>query len=61
MAKIAAIVVFEADRVDGGAPIFIAKNPEEQQRLAFTLEKILDANAHDLNNGIIVLVDHSSS
>ncbi|WP_390905548.1 capping complex subunit for YIEGIA [Paenibacillus larvae] len=31
---------------------------EELQQTAFTLEKILDANAHDLKNGTIILVRH---
>ncbi|WP_409346646.1 capping complex subunit for YIEGIA [Paenibacillus sp. MBLB4367] len=59
MAKIVAVVVYRAEQVDGGAPIFIAEGPVEQQQLAFSLEKILDANAHDLKNGVIILVDHS--
>lgn len=61
MAKIVAIVVHNAHQVDGGAPIFIAGSPEEQQQLAFSLEKILDANAHDLKNGTIIIVDHAQT
>lgn len=60
MAKIVAIVVQSASKAAGGSPIFIAANDEEQRRLAFTLEKILDATAHDLQNDTFILVDHSN-
>ncbi|GAA4724549.1 capping complex subunit for YIEGIA [Brevibacillus fulvus] len=60
MAKIAAIVVTDKQSVGGGAPIFIAKDQAEQEKLAFSLEKILDVAAHDLKNGMIILVDHSA-
>jgi hypothetical protein len=33
---------------------------DELQKTAFMLEKILDASAHDLKNGSIIIVDHSS-
>jgi len=42
----------------GGVPIFIARNEEEQQRTAFLLEKILDGIAHDLENGVLIIVKH---
>ncbi|WP_166541948.1 capping complex subunit for YIEGIA [Paenibacillus lutrae] len=58
MATIKAIAVLNGKKVDGGAPIFIAENEDELQQLAFDLEKILDANAHDLKNGTIILVEH---
>ncbi|WP_397351598.1 capping complex subunit for YIEGIA [Paenibacillus larvae] len=41
-----------------GAPRFVVQHIEELQQTAFTLEKILDANAHDLKNGTIILVRH---
>lgn len=58
MAKIMAIVAMDKEMVDGGAPIFVAADVHEQQQLAFSLEKMLDATAHDLRNGIMILVDH---
>ncbi|MFE5317155.1 hypothetical protein ACFQ88_00465 [Paenibacillus sp. NPDC056579] len=61
MGKIMAIVTANRDQVAGGAPIFIVHNAEEQQKVAFKLEKILDASAHDLENGTLILVDHKSS
>lgn len=61
MTKVMAVVVTNPEQIAGGAPIFITKNAEEQQQVAFTLEKILDSTAHDLKNGVIILVDHTSS
>lgn len=57
-AKIAAIIALQANNVGGGAPIFVAESKEQQQQVAFTLEKILDAAAHELNDGTIILVHH---
>lgn len=60
MGQIMAVVATEANRqtVAGGAPIFIANDADHQQKVAFKLEKILDASAHDLENGIVILVKH---
>lgn len=58
MGKILAVVSTKRERVGGGAPIFIVETEEEQQAVAFVLEKILDGNAHDLKNGTMILVDH---
>lgn len=58
MAKIVAVVSMHSDEVRGGAPIFIAPDAEKMEEIAFLLEKILDASAHDLKNGTIILVDH---
>lgn len=46
------------ERVSGGAPIFFARNEEEQEQTALYLSKILDAMTHDLGNGIYVVVRH---
>ncbi|MDD9267620.1 hypothetical protein ACFPES_11350 [Paenibacillus sp. GCM10023248] len=59
MSQILAIVTLTKDRVGGGAPIFAVDQEDDLQRMAFSLEKILDANAHDLKNGTIILVKHS--
>jgi hypothetical protein len=58
MAKIVAVVSLRAESVGGGAPIFIAENENKLEETSFLLEKILDASAHDLKNGTIILVDH---
>lgn len=60
MAKILAVVSINPDHVSGGVPVFITNNKEEREKIAFSLEKILDASAHDLVNGSIILVDHKS-
>jgi len=59
MSKIEAIVVTNPELIGGGTPIFFTRDRAEQQQVAFTLEKILDATAHDLKNGTIILVNHS--
>lgn len=59
MAQIMAVVTLHKEKVGGGAPIFIAGNEQEQQDTAFRLEKILDASAHDLQNGTIIIVRHN--
>ncbi|MDF2924372.1 MAG: hypothetical protein K0R57_3286 [Paenibacillaceae bacterium] len=58
MGRIVAIVTTNGGTVAGGAPIFIASGEEEQKRIAFQLEKILDSSVHDLRNGQLILVDH---
>ncbi|RKN84604.1 capping complex subunit for YIEGIA [Paenibacillus ginsengarvi] len=58
MGKILAVVSTIPHKVGGGAPIFLVETEKEQQEVAFLLEKILDANAHDLKNGTMILVDH---
>ncbi len=58
MSEIVAIVSVHADKVGGGAPIFYADSQAELEQTSFLLEKILDASAHDLKNGTMILVDH---
>jgi len=55
---ILAIVTLQMTTVGGGAPIFFARDEEEQQKVANYLSRILDANAHDLENGSLILVKH---
>ncbi|MFS0722668.1 capping complex subunit for YIEGIA [Paenibacillus sp. 1P07SE] len=57
MAQIRAIVTLNRGQPGGGAPIFQVKTIEELQDTAFLLEKILDASAHDLKNGTVILVE----
>jgi hypothetical protein len=58
MGDIVAVVSVHPSKVGGGAPIFIADDEKELQSAAFLLEKILDASAHDLKNGTMILVNH---
>lgn len=56
---ILAVITLDNERVlPGGVPTFVAKNEEDLQRTAFLLEKILDGIAHDLENGILIIVKH---
>ncbi|WP_426453547.1 capping complex subunit for YIEGIA [Paenibacillus sp. S-38] len=58
MGKILAVITMDKSKVAGGAPIFVTGSPEEQQQVAFKLEKIMDASAHDLQNGTLIIVKH---
>lgn len=60
MSEILAVISMFPDKVGGGggAPIFLAKNEEELEELAFLLEKIMDAMSHDLKNGTKIIVKH---
>lgn len=58
MARIVAIVTVNKGFVIGGAPIFFEPDIKKRESTAFLLEKILDANVHDLKNGTFILVDH---
>lgn len=56
---ILAIITIDKELVmPGGAPIFLADTKDKQQRTAFLLEKILDGIAHDLENGVMIIVKH---
>lgn len=59
MARIAAIVTAKKETIAGGAPIFAVDRREGLQPLAFLLEKILDASAHELNEDTFLIVDRS--
>jgi hypothetical protein len=57
---LAVVVVEEAKaKVAGGsAPVFIVKDKEEQEKIALILSRIIKAMAHDLENGVYILVKH---
>lgn len=56
---ILAIITLDNERIlPGGVPTFTARNEDELQRTAFLLEKILDGIAHDLENGVLIIVKH---
>lgn len=42
----------------GGAPVFYARDQEEQDRISTYLARITEGVVHDLENGIYVLVKH---
>lgn len=56
---LAAVVSREnIDKVRGMNSVFIAEDSLEQQRIAMLLSRILKAMAHDLENGVIIIVQH---
>lgn len=42
----------------GGAPLFLAKDEEEQKAIALYLSRTLKAMVHELGNGVLFLVRH---
>ncbi|MFD2115979.1 hypothetical protein ACFSTH_04435 [Paenibacillus yanchengensis] len=58
MANIIAVITNDGTKVKaGGAPVFVEHNDEAREQVAFLLEKILDASAHNLKNGSIIIVN----
>jgi hypothetical protein len=46
------------NKVQGMNSIFIAEDYIEQQRIALLLSRILKAMSHDLENGVMIIVQH---
>lgn len=46
------------NKVQGMNSIFIAEDCIEQQRIALLLSRILKAMSHDLENGVMIIVQH---
>ncbi|WP_368652599.1 hypothetical protein AB4Y30_12665 [Ornithinibacillus sp. 4-3] len=42
----------------GGVPIFVAKQKENLQIISSTLEKTLDASAHEVDQETMIIVKH---
>jgi hypothetical protein len=42
----------------GTGPIFIARDSDEQQRIAMYISRICEGVIHDLENGILIIVRH---
>lgn len=42
----------------GSGPVFVARDVGEQQRIAKYLSRITEGVAHDLENGILIIVRH---
>ncbi|MFC4768892.1 capping complex subunit for YIEGIA [Effusibacillus consociatus] len=55
---ILAVITTSPEKVAGSSPIFFAKDAEELQFIAFTLEKILDGIAHEVKPDIMIVVRH---
>ncbi|MGI6112768.1 MAG: capping complex subunit for YIEGIA [Mahellales bacterium] len=57
--QIIAIVTLDKEKVyAGSAPIFVAENEDEQQRIAMYITRITFGMVHDLGNGILIIVKH---
>ena len=55
--RIFCIVTTDPSRVapGGGAPVFVAKDLDEQARIAMWITRITNAIVHDLHNGVFML------
>lgn len=41
-----------------GVPLFYAESGEEQAKMATVLSRVLEAVAHDMGNGVYIIVKH---
>lgn len=55
---ILAVCTTEKDSVGGSGPIFYCQSEEEMQKVSLYLEKIMDAMAHEIRPGTMILVKH---
>lgn len=56
-AEIVAVITMKPETIlGGGAPVFIVKDNKELQKTSMTIEKIMDASAHEINTDTIVIV-----
>jgi len=56
--QILAIVTTNIEKVSGSVPVFIASDFNEAQHLSLLLSRVLKAMAHDLENGVFIIVKH---
>ncbi|HEY8530432.1 MAG TPA: hypothetical protein VIL22_12205 [Paenibacillaceae bacterium] len=60
MGRIVAVVTVRREEVaGGGGPVFVAGSPEEAERLALELEKVLDCAASRVGAHHFVLIDRT--
>lgn len=56
-AEIIAIITIKPESLQGGgAPVFIVKDQKELQKISMTLEKIMDASAHEIEENTLIIV-----
>lgn len=54
-----AIITTKQEKLKGGGvPIFITENEEALQKTSASLEKILDASAHEIDENTMIIVAH---
>jgi len=55
---ILAVITLNMDQVGDGTPVFLARNEDEQEKIAGYLSRTLNAMVHDLGNGTYIVVRH---
>lgn len=56
-AAIVAVVTTKPETIkSGGAPVFMAQDHKDLQKISMTLEKIMDASAHEIEESTIIIV-----
>lgn len=55
---ILAVITLDAALAGGGAPLFLARDRSEQDRIATYLARVTGGVVHDLENGVYILVKH---
>ena len=55
---ILAVVTTQAEAVSANVPVFLVENVQEQEKISLLLSRILNAMAHDLENGVFIIVKH---
>lgn len=56
--SILAVVTLNRELVGGGAPVFLARDQQELDRISTYLSRITGGVTHDLENGVYILVRH---
>jgi len=56
--KVILAAVSTGGSVVSGVPVFQAKDDAEKEFIARTLSRVLESVAHDLGNGVYILVKH---
>ncbi|MCJ7843526.1 hypothetical protein MUB24_22145 [Lederbergia sp. NSJ-179] len=55
--SIVAVVTTKKENISsGGAPVFLANNKTDLQKLARRLERIMDSSAYELNETTLIIV-----
>ncbi|PWA12422.1 hypothetical protein DCC39_06380 [Pueribacillus theae] len=56
-ATIVAIVTMKQENIKGGgAPVFITESKDDLQKVSNSLEKIMDASAHQIHENTMIIV-----
>ncbi|NLM53256.1 MAG: hypothetical protein GX197_10615 [Firmicutes bacterium] len=56
-AILAAVTITRDERVTG-VPVFYAESEEEMVEISVILSRVLEAVAHDMGNGVYIIVKH---